>query len=100
MMNCTRVGGMVNSLACFSGGRCSQQVGLAWDDLESCGKELVVEGEVLGGLAAVNIVFPVTHKVLLVEESQIGAEEGVNTTPRLTVVENLTASLLVGKDSW
>lgn len=106
-MKCTRAGGMVNSLdlvqgvACFSGGRCSQEVGLACStDLESRGEELVVEGEVLGGLAAVNIVFPVTHKVLLVEESQIGAEEGVDPAARLTIVENLTASLLVGKDPW
>ena len=32
---------------------------------------------------------PVTHKVLLVEESKIRAEEGVDASARLTVVKNL-----------
>lgn len=49
-----------------------------------------------GGVLAAEIVPPVTHEVLLVEDSTVGAEEGILTTAAVTDVEHLAASLHVG----
>lgn len=49
-----------------------------------------VYGVEVGGVLAVEIVPPVTHKVFLVKDGAIGAEEGVLSTVVVTHVENLS----------
>lgn len=52
-------------------------------------KEFQVEFEEVGRLGAVDIVPPVAHDVLLVEDRPLGAQEVVLRVPRLAHVEHL-----------
>jgi len=58
-----------------------------------------VEGVVLGGGVTVNIIGPVTHEVLLVEEGQVGTEETVAPSSVLTEVKHLALRVGIRVDA-